>query len=151
MPFFSPLLCLAPCVFTTEYCTSTTSYRTVRRTSKYIPGMGVFMHTERCSCSVLLYCCCCRSCCCLLLLFVIVCRMAFFFAGIESDSSVFLLFIQKRYILNVPLGSTVASTASICLHYVHPRQLRACSEPRRASGRRDEAPLVHDAYLFRRI
>ena len=30
---------------------------------------------------------------------------------IESDSSVFFL-------LNVPLGSTVASTASICLYYI---------------------------------
>ena len=34
---------------------------------------------------------------------------------IESDSSVFFLFIQTRYILNVLLGSTVAFTASIFL------------------------------------
>ena len=61
---------------------------------------------------VLLYCCCCCSCsgcssscpdgekCC----------------SIESDSCVFFLFIQTRYIFYVPLGSTVAFTASICLH-----------------------------------
>ena len=37
---------------------------------------------------------------------------------IESDSSVFFLFIQTRYILNVLLVSTVAFTASICLQYI---------------------------------
>ena len=35
---------------------------------------------------------------------------------IESDPSVFFLFIQTRFIFYVPLGSTVAFTASICLH-----------------------------------
>ena len=33
---------------------------------------------------------------------------------IESDLSVFFLFIQTGYIFNVPLGGTVAFTASIC-------------------------------------
>ena len=42
-------------------------------------------------------------------------------------------------VLNALLGSTVASTASICLHH---RPLRAYAEPRRASARRGEAPLV---------
>jgi len=35
---------------------------------------------------------------------------------IESDPSVFFLFIQTRLLFNVPLGSTVAFAASICLH-----------------------------------
>ena len=37
---------------------------------------------------------------------------------IESDSinSVFFLFIQSQFIFNVPLGSTIAFTASICLY-----------------------------------
>ena len=33
----------------------------------------------------------------------------------ESDSSVFFLFIQPRFIFIVALGSTVAFSASICL------------------------------------
>ena len=48
-------------------------------------------------------------------------------------------FGQTRIILNVPLGSTVAFTASICLHL---QSLRACPEQRRASARRGEPPLV---------
>ena len=35
---------------------------------------------------------------------------------VESDPSVFFLFIQTRFLFDVPLGSTVAFTASICLH-----------------------------------
>ena len=34
---------------------------------------------------------------------------------VASDCSVFFLFIQTRYIFNVPLGSNVAFAASICL------------------------------------
>ena len=67
------------------------------------------------------YCCCCTS-CRLLLLFVIVCRMAIFFAGSVNltPSVVMFLFILKtrKKITNVPLGSVVAFTASICLYYV---------------------------------
>ena len=37
---------------------------------------------------------------------------------IESNSSVFFLFIQTRFIFNVPLVSAVAFTASICLWYI---------------------------------
>ena len=70
---------------------------------------------------------------------------------------VFSLFIQIRSIFNVPLGSTVACTASIYLRVriilysevlhtgiilVHLRKLRAHAEPRRAAARRGEAPLV---------
>ena len=35
---------------------------------------------------------------------------------IESDPSLFFLFIQTRFLFNTPLGSTVAFAASICLH-----------------------------------
>ena len=66
-----------------------------------------------CCCSVLLYCCCCCS--LVLMLFVIVCRMELLLlCFIASDSSVFFLLIQTRY---VPLGSTVAFTASIYVSY----------------------------------
>ena len=66
--------------------------------------------------------------------------MNFFVAGsLKSDFSVFVLFTQTGFIFNVPLGSTVAFTASI---FLQPRSLRACAEPRRASARRGEAPLV---------
>ena len=59
---------------------------------------------------------------------------------IESDPSVFLLFIQTRFIVDVPLGSTcVAFAVSICLR---PRKLQACAEPRRASSRRGEPPSI---------
>ena len=62
---------------------------------------------------------------------------------IESDSSVF--FIQTRFVFNVPLVRTVAFTASIfqpIIHIIHPRQLRACAEARRALARRGGEPLV---------
>ena len=88
-------------------------------------------------CSVLVYCCCC-----LRLLIVIVCRMVKF--DVVVDSSVLFRFIQTRFIFNVPLSSTVAFTASIFLykiHIIHPRQLRACAEPRQALSRRGGAPL----------
>ena len=76
----------------------------------------IFMHTE----------CCCRCMCCYA---AVVAAAAVLLAAvrrrvpdgkiccwfIESDSSVFFLFIQTRYILNVLLGSTVAFTASIFL------------------------------------
>ena len=49
------------------------------------------------------------------MLFVIVCRMELLLlCFIASDSSVFFLLIQTRY---VPLGSTVAFTASIYVSY----------------------------------
>ena len=88
----------------------------------------MYMHTECCCrcccCSVLLYRCCCCSCFCyrllLLRLAAGVCHAVpdgnFCCWFIESDPSVFFLFIQTRYIFNVPLGSNVAFTASICLH-----------------------------------
>ena len=68
-----------------------------------------------CYCCVLLHCFSC-SCCCLLLLFVIVCRMQKkMLLFIKSDCSVLFIFIKTRSI--VPLGSTVAFTASTCLLY----------------------------------
>ena len=36
----------------------------------------------------------------------------------ESDSGAFFLFIKTRFFFNVPLGSTVAFTPSICLWYI---------------------------------
>ena len=45
---------------------------------------------------------------------------------------------------NVPLGSTVALVASICLYPWVFALFRACTEPRRAPARRSETPLVHD-------
>ena len=52
----------------------------------------------------------------LLLLFVIECRTAKNVTWlVESDSSVFFLVIEIRFNFYVPLGSTVAFTASICL------------------------------------
>ena len=73
--------------------------------------------------------------------------MNFFVAGsLKSDFSVFVLFTQTGFIFNVPLGSTVAFTASI---FLQPRSLRACAEPRRASARRGEAPLVPGMILPR--
>ena len=63
-------------------------------------------------CSVL-YCSCC-SWCCLRMLFVIACQMAKLLLWfISSDSSVLFLFIETRFNFNVPLGSTVAFTASM--------------------------------------
>ena len=115
---------MAPYVFTTEYLQDL-RYYTVRR--KY-PACTVFRHAyiEECCfarccyrcCSVCcyIYCCCC-SCCCLLLLFVIVCGMSKSIAGLIPVF--FFLFIQTRFISNVPLGSTVACTASN-RQYTHP-------------------------------
>ena len=40
---------------------------------------------------------------------------------IESDPSVVFLFIQTRFTSDVPLGSTVAFTTSICLPVLHAR------------------------------
>ena len=71
----------------------------------YIPAMYFCC----CYCCVLLYCCCC-SCS------AAACRCyASSYAGwqnlllwsIESDTSVFFLSIQTRFIVNVPLGSTL--------------------------------------------
>ena len=103
-----------------------------------------------CCCSALPSCCCCScsaaACCCcssscagwqnLLLWFI------------ASDSSVFFPFIQTRFTFNVPLGSTVAFLQRrFCTyntyHIIHPRQLRACAEPRRALARRGGAPHVN--------
>ena len=50
----------------------------------------------------------------------------------------------KHDIFNVPLGCTVAFTASICLFFWY---LRACVEPRRASARRGEAH--HVVYILK--
>ena len=61
------------------------------------------------------------------------------FIEFDSMDQGFLL-LTKACFFNALLDSTVASTASICLH---PRKLRACAEPRRASARRGEAPLVY--------
>ena len=55
-------------------------------------------------------------CCRLLLPFVNVCRVTQFVAVAASDSSVFFLFIQTRFVFNVPLGSTVGCTASILVY-----------------------------------
>ena len=57
------------------------------------------------------------ACCCfLLLVFIIVYQMIKFVAGsLNFDPGVLFLFIQPRFIFNVPLGSTVAFTASIYL------------------------------------
>ena len=63
-------------------------------------------------------------------------------------SCVFLLITQTRFMIDIPLGSTVAFTTSTCL--IHPRPLRACAEPRPAPARRGEAPLVsRERYKFR--
>ena len=60
---------------------------------------------------------------------------------IESDPSVFFLPIQARFLSDgTPWQSCIAFTDTICLH---PRWLRACAEPRRASARRSEVALVY--------
>ena len=90
------------------YCNYNTElYAAVRRANMYlyIPA--------RYSCQVfllllcvLLYCCCCcaaTACCC-----SSSCPgwQNLFLWFLASDSSVFFLFIQTRFVLNVPLGST---------------------------------------------
>ena len=69
------------------------------------------------------------------------CRMANFNTGsLNPVLSVFLLFNQNTIHLGcTPWQHSVVFTASICLHSW---SLRACAEPRRASARRDNAPLV---------
>ena len=58
---------------------------------------------------------------------------------IESDASVFFLFIQERFSFDgTPRPYCVAFTASMLGNY----GIRACAEPRRASARRGEPPLV---------
>ena len=78
------------------------------------------------------------------LLLFIVCRMAKNVAGSLNliPCIVFFLFILKKdlFLMHVPLGSTVAFTASICLYYI--LELRACAEPNRPPARRGEAPIV---------
>ena len=80
-----------------------------------------YMRTESCAAAAL----CCYTavvasaecCCCFLLLFVIVCTMAKFCWLIESDPSVFFLFIQTRFSFDgTPWQYCVAFTASICLY-----------------------------------
>ena len=69
---------------------------------------------------VLLYCCCCRcsaaACCC-----SPSCAgwHNFVLWFIASDSSVFLLFIQTRFIFIAPLGSTVACHEIPIVHTIH--------------------------------
>ena len=59
---------------------------------------------------------------------------------IESDPSVFFVFIQSRFIFDVtPWQYCVTFTASI---WLPPRLLRACAEPRGTSARRRETPLA---------
>ena len=120
-----------------------------------------------------LECCCCRCCCCgsvaiplllLLLLLLLLCvailpLLLLLLAAavrhrvregkiccwcIESDASVSFLLIQTNLVFIVPLGSTVAFTASICSH---PRYLRACAEPRRASVCRGKSPSCIMRYV----
>ena len=91
---------------------------------------------------VLLYCCCC-SCCCssscagwqeLLLWFI------------ASNPRVFFLSIQTRLIFNVRTPWQYCRICSLDLRIiriVHPRNLQACPELRRASARRGQAPLVN--------
>ena len=85
-----------------------------------------------------LYRCCCCSSCCLLVLFVIVCRMAIV-AGSLNLIPVFYFssFKHDLGLMYVPLGSTVAFTASICLYYIlgnfgHARSQGGVSPPRRS-------------------
>ena len=90
-------------------------YESVDYTSMYLdtPVRHVFLLLL----CVLLSCCCCScgaaACCC--------CSSScagwrnLFLWFIASDSSVFFLFVQTRYIFNVPRGSTVACTTSIYL------------------------------------
>ena len=76
---------------------------------------------------------------------------------IESDSIQFFLppYSNRIYFNECPLAVLLSHfTPSICLYTtsIQPRSLRACAGPRRASGRRGEAPLVYLKYtLVRRI
>ena len=72
-----------------------------------------------------------------------------------SDSSVFFLFIQTRYIFNVALGSTVAFTALIRrLKYIQSTYhtssvLRACAETRQVlSPPRRSPPGIIYVYIY---
>ena len=118
--FFPTLLLHTVCVLSQQnldliYCNYNTElYAAVRRANMYlyIPA--------RYSCQVfllllcvLLYCCCCcaaTACCC-----SSSCPgwQNLFLWFLASDSSVFFLFIQTRFIMYVPLGSTIALAASI--------------------------------------
>ena len=68
-------------------------------------------------------CCCCSVCCYTAVVAAAAAvhhrvpdgNKCFWF--IEADFSVFFLFIQNN-VFNVPLGGTVAFTASICLYYI---------------------------------
>ena len=111
--FFSFCYVDTMCGFTTEYQHLINYKYTVRCYTTY---EYLFVYTCHVLLlllgSVLLYCCCC-SCWCLLLLFVIVCWMAKFMLWFLHLIPVFFSFIQTRFIFNVPLGSTVAFTASM--------------------------------------
>ena len=113
------------------------------------------MHT-RCCC-----CCCCSVCCytavlaaAVLLLPAVVRhrvpdgRMTIFLLPVLWIwSQCFLSLHWNTMYFNVPLGSAVAFTVSICLHS---RKLQTCAETRQASARRDEPPLVWYVMLFSR-
>ena len=133
-----------------------TLYAAVRRTSMYLYILVLYF----CCCSVLLSCCCCScsaAACCWL--FIIVCWMTQFVAVVYCVWFQFL-FIQTRFIFNIPLGSAVACTASIYVYScntqyrtsskitgmrgaIHSRKIKACAEPRRTASHGGEALLVN--------
>ena len=119
-----------------------TRYYTAVRRTICIPGMYLYIYFE--------VECCCRCCCCsvpeLLLqqlpLFATVFRMAKIGWFIESDSIHFFSSFHSNTIYFNVLGSTVASTASICLFCIVGNYVITCAEPRRASARRGEVLVV---------
>ena len=131
-----PLLLL--CVVITYCCCFSFCYvdTVCGFTTEYLDLLLIYCnYTVRC-CTMYdcIFCCCCSVVVCcytaamllLLLLFIIVCRMTKFVVVVHCIwFQCFFLLIQTRFIFNVPLGSTVAFTASIFYlkytHSIHPR------------------------------
>ena len=127
VPFSTPLFCLAPCGFTTEYLfflfKKKLIYPVIYCYCCSIYTWHVFTQSAAAAAAAL-----CVAILLLLLqlqqllLFVIVCRMAKNIAGSMINlipSSASCLFIQTRFILDVSLGSTVVAFAvSIRPYYI---------------------------------
>ena len=122
---FSPFFSLsAPCnlVTSVKTCTMMIEGRLSNREDSFICIQRAAAAAAASLCVAILLLLLQKQCCCFLLLFVIVCRMAKLVVGSSNLIPLFacFLFVQTRLIFNVPLGSTAAFMASICLR-VHTR------------------------------
>jgi len=142
--YFSPLFIWRCVVYPQPSSTSRTWYtRYFTAVRYYMPGIYTFrvlllplllllclLQHSRCCCSI----CCCSSSCAVWQKLLLVHRI--WFHSVLSFSSNTIYFLT-----DVPLGSTVAFTASICLYYILGNYAHARSQGGRQPARRGEAPL----------